>query len=80
MFAAANVKEEPLEEASPPAQTLTDAERTALQLQECNPGRCNEKLCKLREEALAEGQSRRTISIDMLEVICEGTRAVASSC
>ena len=60
MFAATKVKEEPLNEASSPLQTLTDAERTALQLQECNPGRCNEELCKFQEEALAEGQSLRT--------------------
>ena len=62
MFAAAKVKEEPLHEASPvvllslpPVQTLTDDERTALELQECNPDRCNEELRKLSEEALAEG-------------------------
>ena len=59
MFATAKVKQEPLDEASPPAQTLTDAERTALQLQECSSDKCNEELCKLQEEALAEGQSRR---------------------
>lgn len=60
MFAIAKVKEELLGEATPPAQTLTDAERTALQLQECSPGRCNEELRKLQDEAFAEGPNRRT--------------------
>lgn len=60
MFAAATVKEEAVDEASLPADTLTDAELTVLQLQECSSDRCNEELCKFQREALAEGQSRRT--------------------
>ena len=60
MFATAKLKEEPLDEACPPAQRLTDAERTVLQLQECSSDRCNEEMCKFQEEALAEGQSRGT--------------------
>lgn len=59
MFAAAQVKEETIDDPSPPAQELTDAERTALQLQQCSSARCIEEMCKLQEEALAEGRSRR---------------------
>lgn len=61
MFAAAQMKEETVADPSPPAQELTDAERTSLQLQECSSARCIEEMCKLREEALAEGRNRRKI-------------------